>query len=133
MTAAPTRVGVGDAVALNAVASDADGDAVTVTWTSGCAGTFTATTGPTSAFTPTAVPAGNLCTITASVSDGRGGTATGSVGLWVGLAAVDVTDLASQLAVLAERAIYFGHQSVGGNVMDGVRALLAANPGAEPP
>lgn len=40
--------------------------------------------------------------------------------------------LASNLATLSGRAIYFGHQSVGGNLMDGVRALLATNSGSEP-
>lgn len=40
--------------------------------------------------------------------------------------------LASNLAALSGKAIYFGHQSVGGNLMDGVRALLATNSGTEP-
>ncbi len=45
---------------------------------------------------------------------------------------VTTTDLAAQLAVLSGKAIYFGHRSVGQNVMDGVRTLLSANTGAEP-
>jgi hypothetical protein len=40
--------------------------------------------------------------------------------------------LASNLATLSGKSIYFGHQSVGGNLMDGVRALLATNSGPEP-
>lgn len=42
------------------------------------------------------------------------------------------TTLAAQLSVLSGKAIYFGHQSVGMNIMDGVRTLLAANTGPEP-
>jgi hypothetical protein len=38
----------------------------------------------------------------------------------------DVTD--AQWAALAARRIFFGHQSVGANIMDGVTAVLAARP-----
>lgn len=38
----------------------------------------------------------------------------------------DVTD--AQWAALAQRQIFFGHQSVGGNIMQGVAEVLAANP-----
>jgi hypothetical protein len=38
----------------------------------------------------------------------------------------DVTP--AQWQRLAERRIFFGHQSVGGNILEGVRAVLAANP-----
>jgi hypothetical protein len=39
------------------------------------------------------------------------------------------TTVAAALQVLATKAIYFGHQSVGGNIMTGVQAQIAANPG----
>ena len=40
----------------------------------------------------------------------------------------DLTQLTpEQWQLLSERAIYFGHQSVGGNVVDGIRALAAEN------
>jgi hypothetical protein len=39
-------------------------------------------------------------------------------------------DLRAQFERLSTRAIFFGHQSVGINMMKGVRALLAATPGA---
>lgn len=43
------------------------------------------------------------------------------------LASIDeVTD--AQWAALAKRRIFFGHQSVGGNIMQGVAEVLAANP-----
>jgi hypothetical protein len=35
----------------------------------------------------------------------------------------------SQWAVLAGTRIFFGHQSVGANILDGVKTVLAANPG----
>lgn len=41
-------------------------------------------------------------------------------------------DLAAELATLAGVAIYFGHQSVGGQLMDAVATLLAGNAGPEP-
>ncbi len=214
MTAAPTQAQVGASVALTAAASDADGDALTLAWSSSCPGTFSTTAGSACAFTPAAVPANNLCTVVVSVSDGRGGAGSGSVGFWVGLdvvqpsetavavaprttfvevgatvsfaaavtgavdtsviwavqegtaggtitgagvytapptpgtyhvvatsaadptrsdvAEVRVGDLAADLAALSQRAIYFGHQSVGSNILDGVATLLAANTGPEP-
>jgi hypothetical protein len=36
------------------------------------------------------------------------------------------------LAILAGRAIYFGHQSVGANIMNGVRRAVAASSGTKP-
>ena len=40
--------------------------------------------------------------------------------------------VAGALQLLATKAVYFGHQSVGSNIMTGVQALIAANPGAAP-
>lgn len=34
----------------------------------------------------------------------------------------------AQWAALAQKRVFFGHQSVGGNIMDGVAQVLAANP-----
>lgn len=42
------------------------------------------------------------------------------------------TDLATQLQVLSRKSIVFGHQSVGVNIITGIRALLAGNTGPEP-
>ena len=39
------------------------------------------------------------------------------------------TGIAAALQTLAARAIYFGHQSVGFNIMEGVQAIVAATPG----
>jgi len=41
-------------------------------------------------------------------------------------------DVATALQTLSTKAIYFGHQSVGGNIMGGVEALVAAASGAAP-
>lgn len=41
-------------------------------------------------------------------------------------------DLATQLETLHGAAVYFGHNSVGSNMIDGVSALLAENAGPEP-
>jgi hypothetical protein len=39
------------------------------------------------------------------------------------------TTVSGALQVLTSKAVYFGHQSVGSNIMTGVQALLSANPG----
>ena len=41
-------------------------------------------------------------------------------------------DAATALQSLSTKAIYFGHRSVGSNIMDGVEALVAATSGAVP-
>lgn len=93
MTATPAHAPVGQPVDVSAAATDADGDPLTTAWSSDCAGTFTGTAGTATRFTPSAVPAGNRCVLTATVSDGRQGTAQGSTGIWVGLAAPPTTTL----------------------------------------
>jgi hypothetical protein len=40
--------------------------------------------------------------------------------------------VADALQRLATKAVYFGHQSVGSNIMTGVQTQIAANPGAAP-
>jgi hypothetical protein len=42
------------------------------------------------------------------------------------------TDVGAALGILAAKAIYFGHQSVGFNIMDGVEALTVAASGSKP-
>lgn len=79
----------GSPVRVTAVGSDVDGDLVTFgAWTSDCAGTFSApetgagaTAGTSSsavAFTPAAGQTG-YCTLSVTVSDGRGGSGSGSL------------------------------------------------------
>lgn len=59
---------------------------------------------------------------------GCGGGVVTSAGPGQSLPALgDVTD--AQWAALARRQVFFGHQSVGNNMMDGVARVLADNPG----
>jgi hypothetical protein len=46
--------------------------------------------------------------------------------------AVPPSDVATALQQLSSKAIYFGHQSVGFNIMDGVQALVATMSGGVP-
>ena len=80
VSASPTLINVGQSAALTATASDADGNPLTYAWTSACAGTFGSTTTPTTSFTLGApLPPSGTCTLTVAVSDGMGGSDTGSV------------------------------------------------------
>ncbi|MCY1042679.1 PKD domain-containing protein [Corallococcus sp. bb12-1] len=84
VTAVPSSVAVGQATAVTAVASDADGDSLSYQWTAGCQGTWKNATSPSANFTPTAQPSGGRCALTVTVSDGRGGQGTGTLGIHVG-------------------------------------------------
>jgi hypothetical protein len=76
------RIDVGESTTLDVVATDADNDPLTYAWTadSGCVGAFGDATvkSPTFTLGPTLPTAGN-CQFTVTVSDGRGGTNTGSL------------------------------------------------------
>jgi 5'-nucleotidase len=85
----------GGAIPVTATAKDVDGDALTFgEWRSDCGGSFT--TSPTAvdgqakiavsstAFTSPAGQSRGRCTLTAVVSDGRGGTGSGTIGLELG-------------------------------------------------
>ncbi len=85
----------GGAIAVTATAMDVDGDALTFEdWRSDCGGSFS-TSPPTvdsqreitvssTVFSPPAGPSRGRCTLTAAVSDGRGGTGSGSIELELG-------------------------------------------------
>jgi hypothetical protein len=85
MTAVPTLLAVGQATQVSATASDLDSDGLTYAWTASCTGTWTTPSAATAQFTPTALPSGpcNNCRLTVAVTDGRGGSTTGSVNLCV--------------------------------------------------
>jgi hypothetical protein len=59
-------------------------------------------------------------------------TATGPTPTGPTTPGTPATDIAAALQTLAARAIYFGHQSVGSNIMDGVQALINATAGTVP-
>jgi hypothetical protein len=85
LSAAPTLLAVGQATSVSATASDAEGDTLSYAWTASCAGTWSNASSRAAQFTPSALPMGacNNCRLTVSVSDGRGGSTTGSVVLCV--------------------------------------------------
>ena len=83
VTASPAWVVLGQPTALAASASDSDGDALTYAWTSTCAGTFSnASASP--SFLLSGQPGTSACTMTVTVSDGRGGSTSGDVTMPVG-------------------------------------------------
>jgi hypothetical protein len=76
-----TTVQPGSTLSMSVTASDKDGDPLSYQWTSSCGGTFSA---PTRASTSWQAPGVQTsCKLTVTVSDGRGGVATGSVAVTV--------------------------------------------------
>ncbi|WP_309895932.1 Ig-like domain-containing protein [Archangium sp.] len=85
------RLDAGQSTYLSALASDADGDALSYQWTSSCPGTWTNETSSSTSFVPSSVPASdcNNCRLTVTVQDGRGGQTTGSLSLCVAVASTE--------------------------------------------
>ncbi|SEU38238.1 Kelch repeat-containing protein [Stigmatella erecta] len=85
MAASPTLLAVGQATSVSATASDPESDALTYAWTASCSGTWTTPSAASAQFTPSDLPTGacNNCRLTVAVTDGRGGSTTGSVALCV--------------------------------------------------
>jgi hypothetical protein len=83
VTATPAWVVLGQRTALVASAVDGDNDPLTYAWTSSCAGTFSDTTAAPS-FILSGQPSTSACTLTVTVSDGRGGSTTGDLTVSVG-------------------------------------------------
>lgn len=92
VTNAPASVG---AIPVTATAMDVDGDPLTFEdWRSDCGGSFSTspatvdsqakTTVSSTAFTPPAGQSRGRCTLTAAVTDGRGGTGSGSIEVELG-------------------------------------------------
>jgi hypothetical protein len=78
------QVAAGADVALAAAAADDDGDPLAYAWASDCGGTFTNGDSAAATFhTPPVAPAGGRCKLTVTVSDGRGGTGSGDLTVWV--------------------------------------------------
>ncbi|WP_224242371.1 Kelch repeat-containing protein [Hyalangium gracile] len=85
LSAAPTRLAVGQTTAVSVSASDPDGDSLSYSWSATCAGSWSNASSSSAQFTPSLLPAGacNNCRLTVSVSDGNGAATTGSVALCV--------------------------------------------------
>ena len=85
LVASRNPIAVGVPVGLTLRASDPDGDTLGYAWTSNCPGTFSPANSATPSFTLTS--GAGKCTLTARVTDGRGGESSGSLDLWAGVAA----------------------------------------------
>lgn len=87
IAASSNPVQVGQSTTLSVTASDADGDSLAYAWSATCQGSFGNASASTAQFTPSALPAGTSCpncTLSVHVTDGRGGSTTGSYSLCVG-------------------------------------------------
>ena len=81
-TASPTTIGSQQSVNLTVTASDADGDPLSYAWTqtpTSPAGTFTNTTVANPSWTAPKVTVDTAFTFRVTVSDGKGGSATGTI------------------------------------------------------
>jgi alpha-tubulin suppressor-like RCC1 family protein len=77
------QVAHGGVVSLDVAAVDADNDALTYGWTDDCGGSFSDTT--VKSPTWTAPASGTVCKVKVGLSDGRGGSTTGQLGINLGL------------------------------------------------
>ena len=86
VAAAPGQLQPGDSSILTVTATDVDGDALTYAWSDNCGGSFSSTLADAPTWTaPATTPSGGTCTLTVSVSDGRGGAASGELLIGVNL------------------------------------------------
>jgi len=94
VTSMSSSVGVVDSnspVILQVIASDADGDALSFMWKSSCPGAFDRTDLAQVTFSTGVLPVGEVtCSFEVEVSDGRGGTAKGTLSLSTAQPVIDV-------------------------------------------
>lgn len=88
VSASLNRLDAGQSTAVSALASDADGDALSYQWTASCPGTWTNATSSAASFVPSSVPAGacNNCQLSVAVQDSRGGQTSGVLHLCIAAA-----------------------------------------------
>ncbi|MFE8599570.1 PKD domain-containing protein [Archangium violaceum] len=86
--ASPARMTAGQTASVSARVVDTDGDVLTYAWSTDCQGSFSDARATSPSFTLSAVN-GPSCTLTLSVSDGRGGTNTGSITIQTGPASAN--------------------------------------------
>ena len=88
LVASPAQVDAGGSIALDLTAADADGDALAFAWTDGggdCAGSFSdANAEDPQWVAPVLAPASGICTLEATITDGRGGQTTAQIVVRVG-------------------------------------------------
>ncbi|MBM7118848.1 Ig-like domain-containing protein [Archangium primigenium] len=83
MNGTPSLLRPGTTTRLSATVTDADGDMLVGTWTSGCQGVFNDTTATSATFTLHELPASGRCPISLAVQDTRGGHHAGTLWLHV--------------------------------------------------
>lgn len=85
VTSPNAQVQVNGPMSLTAAATDLDGDALAFAWSADCDHTFASQVDASGQsqvqFTPTTVQGWGFCTVTVTVTDGRGGSSTGSLKL----------------------------------------------------
>jgi hypothetical protein len=80
------QVATGGVVNLDVMVVEPDNDPLTYSWADDCGGTFSGLTVKSPVWTaPAAAPANAVCKVTVTLSDGRGGSTTGQLGINVGL------------------------------------------------
>lgn len=123
---------VNSLVTLNGSGStDPDGNAITYVWTqtSGGAVTLSSTTASNPTFTPTST---GTYVFSLVVRDGALSSAADTVTIIVATQPPVGTLNAQDLANINTKRVMFGHQSVGGNIMDGIPAVYTSYGAAQP-
>jgi hypothetical protein len=82
VVASPAQIAALGSTTVTASAQDADGDPLTYVWSATCAGTFAGGASASPVFTA-GTGASGLCTLRVDVSDGRGGSSSGTTPIWV--------------------------------------------------
>ena len=106
ITANPVSIDRSESTSISLTASDADGDPLTYSWSAGCAGSFNDATAQNPVFTADANAVYGSCTLSVTVSDGRGGVNTGTLGIRI--AAAVTADLAPQVLSTYQQAVTVG-------------------------
>ncbi len=120
-SASPSTITDSGTSTLTVTATDADGDLLTYTW-SAAAGSITGS-GPSVVFTPPAVIASTVVRIDVVVSDGRGGSAGGSVNV-----TVNPSDTSSNVARAATAAASTENASRGQTAAKAVDGIVSGYP-----
>jgi len=90
VSAAQGQLGLGESTIFDVTAQDADGDVLAYSWTDNCSGAFSSTSAKTPTWTaPAAIPEGGTCSLSVTVTDGRGGSGSGTLVVQIGSVAAN--------------------------------------------